>query len=78
MIYDKKIDDEKITSNLIKIKGFFNLKLDVHILKSNREWWNGSIKKIGVSNIVLEERKKGEVVVFFHEIFSINKLEERK
>ncbi len=78
MIYEKKIDDTTITSNLIKAQSFFDLKLEVHILKSNREWLNGSIKEVGKSYLILIERKKGEVVVFFHEMFSIEKLEERK
>lgn len=78
MIYEKKINDERINSNIVKTKGFFELKKDVHILKISREWLNGTIKEISKDYLIMNERKKGEIVVFFLEMFSIEELEERE
>lgn len=55
-----------------KCEIFYKQKLPVHIVKNNGGWYNGDIKDIGSSFIILEEYKLGSMVVFFSEIVKID------
>jgi hypothetical protein len=75
MINDITIDDFKINDNKEKLKVFYEKKISVHILLTSREWFNGEVKEVSDSFIILIERKKGVVPLFFNEIWSIEPLE---
>ena len=78
MIYDEKMDDERLKINISKAKAFFENKISVHILKTNREWLNGEITEVSDDFLMLNEKVKGTMPVAFLELFDINKLEEGK
>ncbi len=78
MIHDNKINDEKIKINRVKAKSFLERKISVHILKTDREWWNGELLEVCSDFLVINERKKGRHTLFFVEIWDINELEEKK
>lgn len=75
MINDTTIHDEKIELNRIKAKTFLEKNIPVHILKKDREWWNGNIIEVKSDFLIIDERKKGEAILFFLEIHSIEELE---
>ena len=78
MINEPKIDEEKIALNVTKAKIFLKKKIPVHILKIDREWWNGELQEVRDDFLTINERKKGVHVLFFQEIYSIEQLEERE
>lgn len=75
MINDK--DNLKILRD--KVQVFFERKIAVHInLKNkNKEWLNGEIKEVSEDFFILNEKKKGEMPVFFIEMYDINPWKEK-
>jgi len=72
--YDFKIDDEKINSNYLKAKVFYENKIPVHLLKTDREWYNGIILELTHDFFIIDERKKGRRMVFFIELWEIDEM----
>jgi hypothetical protein len=72
MIYDKKNNDQKQEINYLKAKTFLEKKLPVHILKTDREWFNGDLKEVRSDFLIINEFKKGQRILFFLEIYDIN------
>ena len=68
----------KLELNKLKAETYFKEKIPVHITLITREWLNGDIIKIAKNFFLIKERKKGEMPVFFAEIYDIDKLEDRK
>jgi len=64
-------DDERYKTNFIKAKTFFNKQIPVHLLKKDREWYNGLITEISNDFFIIDEMKLGKRVVFFLEIWEI-------
>lgn len=54
-----------------KSKVFFEKQIPVHIVVKNGEWSNGYIKEVGSNFLILEEFKKGKIIIFFAEVTSI-------
>jgi len=75
MIYDNKIDDRRIQINKDKAKAFFEKQIPVHILKIDREWFNGLLLEVKNEFLTINEKKRGTKIVVFREIFDINQLE---
>lgn len=72
-------NDERLKLNLQKAQYFFDNFISVHISKIDKEWLNGEIKEQpSMDFLMLQEKKKGLIPVFFLEIFDIEKLEEER
>ena len=77
MMEDKKrSDDEDLL--FLKAKTFFEKKILVHLTKKGGEWLNGEIKEVKVNFLMIDERKKGLIPVFYIELDKIEKLEDRR
>ena len=74
---DNSKQDTKSELHRIKIETYFKEKIPVHITLITREWLNGEILKIAKNFFLIKERKKGEMPVFFAEIYDIDKLDLR-
>jgi len=72
--YDFRIDDKRINSNYLKAKVFYENKIPVHLLKIDREWFNGTILELSNSFFIIDERKKGRRIVFFIELWEIEEM----
>ena len=57
---------------------FKDQKIAVHISKFNKWFHNGYIKKIEEDNLILDDEKEGEIIVFFAEIVNIEKREKKR
>jgi len=68
------------TNNIFydKAKFFRDNNLAVHISKKNNWIHNGKIIEIEKDFLILLDEVKGEMPIFFSEIFEIEKREERK
>lgn len=77
MIDDTTInsEEERYNSNYLKTKTFFERKIPVHLLKKDREWFNGMILELTNDFFIIDELKKGRRVVFFLELWDIEELE---
>jgi len=72
-------DKEKIILFKKKVKAYFDNKLDVHLTLNDGEWLNAEIKDISNEEFFLiNENKKGEMPVFYAELYDITKREEKK
>ena len=63
------------TDNFLAAKDFFNRKVPIHLLKRDRQWYNGTILELTNDFFIIDERKLGRRVVFFLELYSIEELE---
>ncbi len=71
--------DDKDNVELIKKKVdfFFKQNKSVHInLKKDKEFLNGSILEVNAEFIMLDERMKGTMPVFFLEIYDVDEFKE--
>lgn len=53
---------------LFKVKTFKKLKFKIHISKKDGSWKNGEIKKVSEKYFILDEKKEGEIPIFFDDI----------
>ena len=65
--------EEKIQIELMKKKAeyYFELKTPIHLTLNNRLFLNGSIKEIRADFFLFEENERGEIPVFFLELWDI-------
>ena len=69
------IDDNELKkSNFIKAKYFYDNKISVHLMKTDREWFNGFIVEFSNDFFIIDDRKYGRRMVFFIELWSIEEM----
>ncbi len=78
MTNDEMTNEEKIVFFFNKSNAFSQSKIKVHIVLTNGRWYNGSITDIRPQFIMLNEREDGMMPIFYTEMHSISKMEERK
>ena len=71
----KKDDYETIRKEL---QFYLEKQIKIHIKLGFNHWLNGLILKINKDNLVLNENKFGEMIVFFERISSINPMKVRE
>jgi hypothetical protein len=79
-IREQEIINEELTrqnDNYKKAKDFYKRNIPVHLLKRDRQWYNGTILELTNDFFILDERKLGRRVVFFLELYDIEELEEK-
>lgn len=62
-----------------KLDFFYNERVEIHIVKKDREFWNGILltpKKEDRSVWIFKERKIGEVLLFVSDIFEVSEFRE--
>lgn len=68
---DEKVipmDDEEKKK---RIDLFFDRQIPVHIITQTGKWVNGYVKEISSEFIIINDRVRGEQLVFFNEMFKI-------
>jgi hypothetical protein len=77
MTKDEDYKDERYHNNFLKTKTFYDNHIPVHITKKNKEWLNGTISKITDDYFILEEHKKGRLMIFYIDLYEIEQLEDK-
>ena len=71
--------NEKDTMIKQKLNFFLEEKVNVHVKKNDRRFWNGLIiEKKSEDVFVMKERKLGIVHLFVSDIYSVEELAEEK
>ena len=65
MVNDNEMNNEKA-------QVFLEKQIPVHIVVRDKDWANGFIKEIGSNFLILDEFKKGRLVIFFFEIITMD------
>ena len=73
-----KQEEKRSEENFIAAKKFYENKTPVHLLKRDRQFWNGVIVEFSHDFFIIDERKLGRRIVFFIELYSIEKLEAKE
>jgi len=55
-----------------KVKFYFENKIKIHLGLKDKEWLNGEIKKVKEDSFIFHEDKKGDLLVFFEEVYRIS------
>ena len=71
-------EDEKKELITKKANYYLNEKRIVHITNDSDKFYNGLIKYVGADFILIDDRKLGEVCLFYFEIKDLEPYEERK
>lgn len=69
-------NEERKKSNFVKAKYFYDNKISVHLIKTDREWFNGLIVEFANDFFIIDERKRGRRMVFFVELYDIEEMVE--
>jgi hypothetical protein len=69
---DEKNNDGKEVL-ILKARYFLKNKLECHIILNNSWWYNGFIKQVKDTHLIIGERKLGEMPIYYNEIIEIIK-----
>ena len=75
---EKTGDEEQEELFRKKANIFFKEKLPVHIVIKSKIFYNGLITKLSADYFMIEDRVLGELPVFYVELYSIERQEEKK
>jgi len=71
-------ESKNYNNNFLIAKDFYKRNIPVHLLKRDRQWYNGTILELTNDFFIIDERKLGRRVVFFLELYSIEELEAKE
>ena len=73
---EKERREQRLKENFLKAKSFFDNKIKVHLIKTDREWFNGLIVEFTTDFFIINDLKKGDRLVFFVELWDIEEMVE--